>query len=104
MKYGSEHDKYLPIKHPKESKLYPYWDTEIYAELDSKVPKPIKSSLYKKSKPEKVKHAADTFKSKSKQYYATDDWNKAQDKYVEWCAKYCKETVEKVTVGIGDIF
>jgi hypothetical protein len=95
VKYNESIDKYLP----NNVKGFPVWDDKTYKELEKLAPAPKDINEQVKTKPEKFIKAMELFNKEKKDYLVFNDFNEAQEKYLEWCKLYCKVDVQKLNAG-----
>lgn len=87
VKYSITHDKHLPIWNIYDGKKVQWWDNETHASLKSGIVGYDTNNWERKKKDsEKIKKAATEFNKADFTYFHTDDWEEAQNKYIEWCA------------------
>jgi len=106
VKYTKEHDKHLPVwKYDFETndgeklKKAIWWSSIVHSDMKKKISSYKKSWHRSKKDSEKLEYARNKFNQEVDiEYFHTDDWMDAQDKYIEWCSEN-GETVHRMQVG-----
>lgn len=106
--FSGQKKRFLIVKHPLAIDKYlmdfdlkdkKFWDTATYNELDILAPVPSDPAKRDPMKPEKIRAARQKIKEAAKEFFWSDDWHEAQNKYIEWAQIYCGKTAGRKIIG-----
>lgn len=99
LKYSKDNDKWLPIWNYSTGIKVQWWDSNTHESLKSKISGYDTDNWSRQKKDEsKLIQCSKEMKLADYEYFHTDDWDVAQEKYIQWC-KEEGATVSKLTLG-----
>ena len=98
VRYDEDKEDYLPVWKEHEGEKVIWWDPEPHDAIKAKIVG-YKDNWNREEKDQKKKvQARKEFAKATFEHYHTDDWDDAQQKYMDWCATEGIQ-VEKMRIG-----
>lgn len=87
IKYNKDKEKYIPVWNVVNDKKVQWWDATIHSEIKKAISGYDDQWSRERKDEEKIKKITSLFHQQAPEYFHSDDFIEAQNKYIQWCSE-----------------